>query len=54
MTGLVDEGRAVVIVCLDFSEALNTVCCKILIKKLMSLDEQTGLKTGSMVRPRVW
>jgi len=39
----VDEGRAVDIVYLDFSEALNTVCYNILIKKLIryGLDEQT-------------
>ncbi|PKU43497.1 rna-directed dna polymerase from mobile element jockey- hypothetical protein [Limosa lapponica baueri] len=39
----VDEGRATNIVYLDFSEDLNTECCKILIKKLMryELDEQT-------------
>ncbi|KAK4830006.1 LOW QUALITY PROTEIN: hypothetical protein QYF61_008176 [Mycteria americana] len=39
----VDEGRAVDIVYLDFSEALNTACCKSLVKKMMRYgpDEQT-------------
>jgi len=42
-TGLVDEGRAVDIVHLDFSKAFQTVSHKFLIEKLMTsrLDEQT-------------
>ncbi|GAB0178748.1 mitochondrial enolase superfamily member 1 [Grus japonensis] len=42
-TGLVDEGRVVYIVYLDFSKAFDTMSCKIHIKKLMiyGLDEQT-------------
>ncbi|KAK4816570.1 hypothetical protein QYF61_017960 [Mycteria americana] len=35
MTGLVDEGRAVDVVYLDFKKAFDTVSCKILIEKLM-------------------
>jgi len=44
MTGLVDEARAVDIVCLDFSKAVDAVYCKILRDKLLmyGLDEQTG------------
>lgn len=34
-TGLVDEGRTVDIVYIDFRKAFITVTCKILIKKLM-------------------
>ena len=48
-TGLVDEGRAVDIVYLDFHKAFDTVSHKILKEKLMKywLDEQWwGLKTG--------
>jgi len=43
MTGQVDEGRAVVIVCLDFSMTFGTVSHKIFIAKVMKygLDEQT-------------
>ena len=43
MTGLVDEGRAVNIVYLDFSKAFDTVSQKILIDKLLTymLDEET-------------
>ncbi|GAB0208209.1 mitochondrial enolase superfamily member 1 [Grus japonensis] len=43
MTGLVDEGRAVDIVYLDFKQAFDTVSHSILIEKLMKymLDEQT-------------
>ncbi|GAB0186703.1 mitochondrial enolase superfamily member 1 [Grus japonensis] len=43
MTGLVDEGRAVNIVSLDFSKAFDTVSYKILIDKLLmyGLAEQT-------------
>ncbi|KAK4829153.1 LOW QUALITY PROTEIN: hypothetical protein QYF61_002368, partial [Mycteria americana] len=39
MTSLVDEGRAVDIVYLDFSEAFNTACHKILIEKLLKWIE---------------
>ncbi|KAK4821226.1 hypothetical protein QYF61_015794 [Mycteria americana] len=35
MTGLVDEGRAVNAVCLDFSKAFDTVSHKILLEKLL-------------------
>ena len=35
MTGLVDEGRAMDIVCLDFHKAFDTVSLKILIDKLL-------------------
>lgn len=43
VTGLVDEGRAVAIVHLDFSKAFHTVSHKTLIEKLMTsgLDEET-------------
>ena len=43
MTGLVGEGRAMDIVCLDLSKAFSTVSHMILLKKLMKygLDEQT-------------
>lgn len=42
MTGLLDEGRAVDVVYLDFSGACDTVSQKILIKKLLTygLDKQ--------------
>jgi len=42
MTGLVDEGRAMGIVCFDFSKAFDTVSRKILIEKLLiyGLDKQ--------------
>ena len=41
MTGLVDEGRAVGIVYLDFRKTFNTVSRKILLEKpLYGLDEQ--------------
>lgn len=44
MTGLADEGRAVGIVYLDFSDIFDAVSYKILIVKLMKcrLEEQTG------------
>ncbi|PKU44044.1 rna-directed dna polymerase from mobile element jockey- hypothetical protein [Limosa lapponica baueri] len=44
MTSLADEGRAVDIVYLDFSDAFSTVCHKILRDKLLKygLDEQPG------------
>jgi len=44
MTGLVDEGRAVDVVYLDFSKAFDTVSHKILIERLLmyGLDEQTA------------
>ncbi|GAB0207649.1 mitochondrial enolase superfamily member 1 [Grus japonensis] len=44
MTGLVDEGRAVDIVYLDFRKAFDTVSPKIFIDKLLKygLDEQNG------------
>lgn len=35
MAGLIDEGRAVRIVCLDFRQAFDTVSHKILIVKLL-------------------
>jgi len=43
MTGMVDKGGAVDIVCLDFRKALDTVSHKVLIEKLLMrrLDEQT-------------
>ncbi|KAK4832124.1 hypothetical protein QYF61_020801 [Mycteria americana] len=43
MTGLVDEGRALGIACLDFRKAFDTVAHKILIEKLLmyGLDKQT-------------
>ncbi|KAK4830628.1 hypothetical protein QYF61_012453 [Mycteria americana] len=43
ITGLIDEGRAMDIVYLDFSKAFNTVFHKICIEELMKygLDEQT-------------
>ncbi|GAB0188824.1 mitochondrial enolase superfamily member 1 [Grus japonensis] len=43
MTGLVDEGRAVVVVYLDFMKAFDTPSPKILIEEPMKygLDEQT-------------
>ena len=43
VTGLVDKGRAVDIVYLDFSKAFDTASCKILIENLLKygLDEQT-------------
>ena len=42
MPGLGDEGKAVDIVCLDFSKAFDTVSHKILIDKLLmyELDKQ--------------
>lgn len=44
MTGLVDEGRAADIVCLDFRKAFDTVSGKIFIDKLLMYEEveQTG------------
>jgi len=44
MTGLVEEGRAVDIVYLDFNKASDTVSHKILIEELIKygLDEQTA------------
>lgn len=36
--GLVDEGRAMDIECLDFSKAFDIVFCHILIGKLLSTD----------------
>jgi len=44
MTSLLDKRRAVDIVYLEFSEAFNTVCHKILLDELLKhgLDEQTG------------
>jgi len=43
MTGLVGEGRAVDIVCLDFSKTFDTTSHKILVEKLLKyrLAEQT-------------
>jgi len=43
ITGLVDEGKAVDIVYLDFSQAFDTASCKILIGKLVKygLHERT-------------
>lgn len=42
MAGLVEEGRAVDIVCLDFIKAFDTASLKILTEKLcMGLDELT-------------
>jgi len=43
MTGLLSEGRAVGIACLDFCQAFDTAFCKILKGKLRKygLDEQT-------------
>ena len=43
MTGLVDQRRAVGVVCLDFSEAFNTFCHNFLTDKLTKcgLDEWT-------------
>lgn len=43
MTGLVDKGRAVVIIYLDISRAFNTVSREIFTKKVMKygLDEKT-------------
>jgi len=43
MTGLVDEGRAVDIVFLDFSKPSNTISPNMLVEKLLKdgLDEQT-------------
>lgn len=44
MSGLVDEGKATDVFCLDFNKAFNTVSYKILIDRLMSygLDDQTS------------
>ena len=54
MTGLVDKGRAVVIVYLDFSKAFDTVSQKIFIEKVMKygLDEQTVKWTENWLNGR--
>lgn len=58
MTGLVDEGRAVGSVYLDFSMSFDTVSSKAVPEKLMKYkqDEQIvrWLKTGWLARPRAW
>lgn len=43
MSGLVDEGRAEDIACLDFIKAFDTISHKIVKEKLMkyAMDEQT-------------
>lgn len=43
MTGLVEKGRVVNIVCLDFRKAFDTISHKILIYKMLmyGLDKQT-------------
>ncbi|KAK4832441.1 hypothetical protein QYF61_023165 [Mycteria americana] len=54
-TSLVDEGRAVDIVCLDFSKAFETVSHKILIEELLKygLDEQTVMWAENWLNGRV-
>lgn len=53
MTGLVDKGRAVDIVCLDFSKAFDTVSCKSLLNKQLTkeLDAQTVRKLSQSLGP---
>jgi len=58
MTVLVDEGREVDIVCLDFGKAFDTATCKILIENLLmyGLDEQPARWTAKRLNgwPREW
>lgn len=50
MTGLVDEGKAVDIICLDFSKTFDAFSCKISMDKLVKygMEKKRGseLKTG--------
>ena len=54
MTGWVDEGRAVDVVCFDLSQAFDTVSHNVLIGKLRKrgLDEQTGRRIENRLNGR--